>query len=571
MIKKKLIINNFNKDNFYIFIGLGILAILNFSNTFSIRVKTSIFIILLTLFIYIYRKREKDLNLSFSFNNFFILIGGFILLIVTQNTYLNYETISIDVPSYLVASQDIGFSELPYEKQWESKGPLFMYMYKALSVLSIKNLVIFKLLNDFILFGISILIYKISLIKSQNTLTSIFSSVFFISITSHAWYVTELSEIYCLLFITYQYYLITKYGLNKKTILLSSFLISLSSLVNQASVIFLIGLAFLVFFDKELRNKLNNYLYLGIGFLTPHIFFIVLYSINKLLNVYFTNYIKIPFGYVDSGKFDIYELVVWLRRYFIYNEFLYYSLITIGVLLFLQIISKDYVKNTYFNNNITYLILGFSIYVIAGHNYQHHLFYSIVFISIFTSLFKINKLTVILYLLISISSIQIILGSIGPSFNNLKSINDTLENYPLNQLAKEIDTIFDGEDYDVLAVDHLLLLYYLDKPNTSYIIHPYNNFEEYIVEALVETGLLKTNENSHLSYYIELEPDVIICTPQAIIDGYPTKVGSNFFNCEITDYKKNYYQLDTEKYLNNLNREYYYDPYVEIDVFIKNS
>ena len=249
MIKKKLIINNFNKDNFYIFIGLGIIVILNFSNTFSIRVKTAIFIILLTLFIYIYRKREKDLNLSVSFNNFFILIGGFILLIVSQNTYLNYETISIDVPSYLVASQDIGFSELPYEKQWESKGPLFMYMYKVLSVLSIKkNLVIFKLLNDFLLFVISILIFKISFIKSKNVLTSMLSSAFFISITSHPWYVTELSEVYCLLFITYQYYLITKYGLNKKTILLSSFLISLSSLVNQASVIFLIGLAFFSIF-----------------------------------------------------------------------------------------------------------------------------------------------------------------------------------------------------------------------------------------------------------------------------------------------------------------------------------
>ena len=143
------------------------------------------------------------------------------------------------------------------------------------------------------------------------------SSAFFISITSHPWYVTELSEVYCLLFITYQYYLITKYGLNKKTILLSSFLISLSSLVNQASVIFLIGLAFLVFFDKELRSKLNNYLYLGIGFLTPHLFFIVIYSINKLLNVYLTNYIKIPFGYVGSGKFDIYELVVWLKIFYL--------------------------------------------------------------------------------------------------------------------------------------------------------------------------------------------------------------------------------------------------------------
>ena len=36
-------------------------------------------------------------------------------------------------------------------------------------------------------------------------------------------------------------------------------------------------------------------------------------------------------------------------------------------------------------------------------------------------------------------------------------------------------------------------------------------------------------------------------------------------------HKKNYYKLDTEKYLNNPNREYYYDPYISIDVFIKNS
>jgi len=158
-----------------------------------------------------------------------------------------------------------------------------------------------------------------------------------------------------------------------------------------------------------------------------------------------------------------------------------------------------------------------------------------------------------------------------PTTNNLKSINTTLENYPLYQLAEEIDSLFDNKDYDVLAVDHLLILYYLDKPNTSYIIHPYNNFEKYIVDALIETKLLKTNENSHLSYYIEMEPDVIICTPQAVIYGYPTEIGSKFFNCEVTDYKKNYYQLDTEKYLNNPNRQYFYDPYIEIDVFIKQS
>ena len=33
-------------------------------------------------------------------------------------------------------------------------------------------------------------------------------------------------------------------------------------------------------------------------------------------------------------------------------------------------------------------------------------------------------------------------------------------------------------------------------------------------------------------------PDIIICAPQIIIDGSPTKLGSDIFNCEITDYKK---------------------------------
>ena len=65
----------------------------------------------------------------------------------------------------------------------------------------------------------------------------------------------------------------------------------------------------------------------------------------------------------------------------------------------------------------------------------------------------------------------------------------------------------------------------------------------------------------HLSYYIEtVEPEIIICAPQTIIDGSPTKAGFRHFNCEITDYKKNYIKLDTQIYLDNPNREYYYNP-----------
>ena len=563
--------NNLSKENFYIVSGLIFLILLNFSSIDSIRIKSSIFLGYF-LSIYLISKNEK-LEINILSNQRKYAISGLllILLIVVQNPYLNFETISIDVPSYLVASQNVGFSELPFENQWESKGPLFIYMYKFLSYLSLKNFVIFKLLNDLLLYTISLLIFQIALIKSSNLITSFFSAAFFISVTSHVWYVTELSEIYCLVFIVFQYYLITKYELSNKIIFFSSLLISLSSLVNQASGIFLLALFVIVYRKKGIKENIRSYSSIIFGFLIPHILFIFVYLINNLLIVYFTNYVKIPFGYVGSGQFDLYELIVWLRRYFQYNEFLYYSIISIGIIFLINLFKDKLSENSYFFSSILYLILGFLIYVIAGHNYQHHLFYTIAFLSIFIGIIKINKITILVYSLILISLIQIFSASLIPTINNLKSTSSTLQNYPLNQLAKEIDSLFDDKDYDVLAVDHVLLLYYLGKPNTSYIIHPYNNFEEYIVEALIETKLLKSNENSHLSYYIELEPDVIICTPQAIIEGYPTEVGSEFFNCEVTDYKKNYYQLNTEKYLNNLNREYYYDPYVEIDVFIKDS
>ena len=85
---------------------------------------------------------------------------------------------------------------------------------------------------------------------------------------------------------------------------------------------------------------------------------------------------------------------------------------------------------------------------------------------------------------------------------------------------------------------------------------------------IINLDLLKTNESSHFSYYIEKEPDFIICNPHAIMDGNPVKFED--YNCEITDYKKNYYRLETKSYEENPLREYFFDPYKEIRVYIKN-
>ena len=132
----------------------------------------------------------------------------FFFVIILQNRLLNYEIISIDVPSYLVASQGVTFTNLPFESQWESKGPVFIYFYKLLMILSFKNLAIFKILNDVLLFVVSFLIYKISLSVSKNKLNAVLSTLFFILVTSYEWYVTELSSI---LFILYFYSVLFNY------------------------------------------------------------------------------------------------------------------------------------------------------------------------------------------------------------------------------------------------------------------------------------------------------------------------------------------------------------------------
>ena len=90
-----------------------------------------------------------------------LLIFLFLVTILTQNDILNYETTDWDIHSYLVSSLEIGRGNLPYENQWESKGPILYYVYYFLILLSNSNLVIFKLFCDFIIFIISLNIFFI--------------------------------------------------------------------------------------------------------------------------------------------------------------------------------------------------------------------------------------------------------------------------------------------------------------------------------------------------------------------------------------------------------------------------
>ena len=564
MIKLQLLNKKFNINFKNSIIALLIIFFVLRLNT-DIEIK-SISIFIVSILYFIYKPQLIDFELS-SFK--YPIIFLFIFLIITQNQFLNYEMVSLDTPSYLVASQKVGINELPFQNQWESKGPLFLYLYNFLSFLSNENLILFRIINDFLLFLITLILF-LTIFKKNKVIGSAFlGSLLFLCLVSYIWYHSEFSEIYCLLLISYHFYFVENFKLNYRNILYASLLLSLSTLINQATFIFYLSFFVLIILKKKRLLKIREIASLFLGLAIPHTVFIILYSVSGFLNVYISNYLTIPLSYVGSDRFKFNELFVWLKRYFEYNEFLFFAIIFFIAAFFIKVIKSNInlVKEKDLINTFLYLIPAFLIYVIAGHSYEHHLFYFIYFSAILSEFFIKDKKINIGNFLIVLCSVQILMSSFSISFNNLTNLDKLYVDYPLYQVSKEIDSKFENKDYTVLAFDHVLILHYLQKQNVSYLVHPLNNFEDYIVDELINLDLLKTNESSHFSYYIEKEPDVIICNPQSIIDGNPVKFED--YNCEITDYKKNYYRLETKSYEENRLREYFFDPYKEIRVYIK--
>ena len=98
-------------------------------------------------------------------DNSYFLILFFILFVLTtgyQGQYLNYETIDSDIHTYLLVGNDVLNGYLPYENEWDDKGPMLYIFYAILIFLSNNNLIIFKILCNVIVLIISFTIAKIS-------------------------------------------------------------------------------------------------------------------------------------------------------------------------------------------------------------------------------------------------------------------------------------------------------------------------------------------------------------------------------------------------------------------------
>lgn len=530
-----------------------------------------IFIILFLIF----RKRLNKEN-NFSFIKFLKikfnliqkmgLILLFLFIMLSQNYLLEYETLSWDVPSYLVSTYDIDIGNIPYTTQWETKGPLLIYLYYLISKFSGETYIYFRIINDLILFLISYIIFKSILASNnKNRLEPFVSSFLFAAIFSMRWYVVEYSEIYCLLFISISYFVYVK---NDLITHFSNFnvgvLIALSSLINQVSLVFLVP-----YLVSTIKRKLYaQTLYQILGFSLPHLFFLAVYILNDQLDTYLINYFILPFTYID-GQVDkpnlIYEFVVWLREMFNFNKYLYFAILSIFILGLKEILERakeiDYQKFgfLYFN-----LLISFTIYLIGSWGFAHHLIYFIFYLSILISCFLNKEAKVIVYIFVFLSVLSIFYNTFRQSSHNLLNIDSIQTNYPLYKLSSEIDSYFPDGDYEIFALEYVLILYYLDKPNYSYIIHPTNHFQDYITDILIQYNKIQPN---NVESILNSKPDVIICNSQRIHRG-EVIINENF-SCNFEDYADDYFLLETKKYREDKFIEYYFDSSKDLNVFIK--
>ena len=479
---------------------------------------------------------------------FYILIFSF--LIISQNKYLNFETIDWDIHTYLVSARDVN-SNLPLSTQWESKPPLFFYIVNLLMSLSNGNFIIFKLLNDLVLFIPTLLIYFTVRKKTESSSLSTASALLFLMLLSNTWSNVGYSEIYVLVFLSVSFYLNNNFNSNISSFNIG-FTLALASLVNIGSLIFVIGMIISTIYNNFTNNNyLYKLTYMALGLFIPHALFFSIYYMDDLTGLYISTLITMPLAYTETEFNFMNEFFVFLRSLFEYNLGLFLLLCISGYfsisVLFSKIRKLDIFKLDFNLNIFIFCSIGF--YYLAAKGYYHHLLFMLFFISM--SFYQVNKKWVSSYFQLLTFAIffVILFTSFGKSLNNLIDLDSTYENYPLRQLSKEIDLMFD-DDFTVLAFDNILILYYLDKENYSYIVHPTNHYEKFITNDLIRLGLISENQIENM---INENPDILICSEREI------------YLCENPEYKK----IDTKKYEINPNL-HFYEKNKQIQIFKRN-
>ena len=145
---------------------------------------------------------------------FFSIYLFFQILIIQFSTH-HIETLDWDINAFLVTSQEFGRGNLPFEYQYENKPPVLFFIFYLFSIVTNNNLLYIKIINDLLLFILSLLLIKISNTENSFNIWNYLPSIVFILFTSNVWFHPNYSEYISLLFISSSYVVLKSKNIKK--------------------------------------------------------------------------------------------------------------------------------------------------------------------------------------------------------------------------------------------------------------------------------------------------------------------------------------------------------------------
>ena len=398
-----------------------------------------------------------------------IYFGIFIQVIAIQFSTHHYETLDWDINAFLVTSLEFGRGNLPYEFQYENKPPLLFFIFYIFSVVSQKSLLLIKIINDLIIFLLSISLIRLYS-SNKYSLWNVIPGIAFIALSSNVWFHPNYSEYLLLIFVVASNYIYQKSQSNFKYISIGMCL-ALSTLVNLGAIFFLLSYVIIIYIkEQRVKIQLRN---LFFGFSFVHLITGLTYFMFGVFKEYLMSFVIIPYSYRSSDTSFWSAARVFIQALAEFNLFLYGLLIIlISITLFKAVLL---IKNLNSNNYDVEIILHVSASIlffgIAGKGYYHHLIPFIYFIPACLHFINrtISKGLIIFFLVFSFIGVNE--KFLNQSINNIKNIENLEENYPTKNTYNQIKNQIDDSDV-VFSTENILLLYYLDSQNSSYIVHP---------------------------------------------------------------------------------------------------
>ncbi len=465
-------------------------------------------------------------------------------IIIIQFSTHHIETLDWDINSFLVVSQEFGRGNLPFENQYENKPPLLFFAFYIFSFLAGDNVLYIKIINDLIIFLLAFSLLIISNKNIQSEFWSFVPSIIFIFFISNIWFHPEYSEYISLLFIASAYIVLKTENIKQRSFL-SGLLISFSTLINLGTIFFVLGLLFVNYLNS--KQKLKSFREFVLGFSSLQILIFFIYYFNGLSSDYFMSMIKIPLTYSETNFSLVQNITTFLKAFQNYNTLIYVLLI-ISISLFISnLLSVLKSRNFNKNRNLDILIMiscSMFFYIFAKKGYYHHLIFLLYFCSLTfswvnTGLTKRIIFTVTIFSIFSVNTLFF-----PQSFENLKNLNSIENKYPIKILSEELKPKI-NKNQNVFSTNHILILYYFNVPNYSYIVHPALYDYPEITEVLIKNKKINQDE---VEYIIRKSPDVL--------EG----------NFELKTIDNSYYKLDTKHI--DLNLLEYWEKDRSINIFI---